>query len=237
MRTLRPLPAALAALAICGTGCGGGSTTTTSVPLPRSADTLERRQIDVVRRVSPSVVQIETSSGLGSGVVYDGKGHIVTNAHVVGGSRRFTVTLSEGDHHSATLVGAYAPQDLAVIRLDSGSPPAASLADSGKVEVGQFALAIGNPLGLRSSVTQGIISSLGRTVSEGNGVVISSAMQTSAPINPGNSGGALLNTLGQVVGVNDSIESPIAGNVGVGFAIPINAVKQLLSSLEGGANQ
>ena len=124
-----------------------------------------------MRAVSPSVVQIATGSGLGSGVVYDGHGNIVTNAHVVGKATKFSVTLASGTH-PGTLVGSFPPDDLAVVHVEGATPPPASFADSSKIEVGDVALAIGNPLGLRSSVTEGIVSSLGRTVSEGNGVVL-----------------------------------------------------------------
>ena len=106
-----------------------------------------------VRVVSPSVVQIQTSSGLGSGVVYDGKGNIVTNAHVVGGARSFTITLADGSH-PGTLVGSFPADDLAVVHVQGATPRAASFGDSSKIEVGNVALAIGNPLGLRSSVTE-----------------------------------------------------------------------------------
>ena len=171
----------LLALELAIAGCGGSpsqaprqtsATDATSAParaLSRDLTDLETQFIRVVARVSPSVVQISTDSGLGSGVVYDGKGDIVTNHHVVAGNQRFEVTLANGRRHTAALVGDFPPEDLAVIRLEGATPPAASLGDSSKLRVGQIAFAIGNPLGLRSSVTQGIVSSLGRTVSEGPG--------------------------------------------------------------------
>jgi S1-C subfamily serine protease len=180
-------------------------------------------------------VLIETGEGLGSGVVYDGRGNIVTNAHVVGRSKAFTETLAKGDRHKAKLVGSYPPADLAVIRLSSGGAPVATFADSSKARVGELVLAIGNPLGLRSSVTNGIISSLGRTVSEGQGAAIPSAIQTSAPINPGNSGGALVDLAGQVVGIPTlaATDPQLGGGQapGIGFAIPSNTVKQIASQL------
>src|SRR3989442_5500925 len=167
-----------------------------------SAVTLQDTYVNVVQRVRPSVVEISTDAGLGSGVVYDDQGHIITNAHVVGNATRFQVTLVDGHTLGATLVGTYPPDDLAVIKISGGSYPApARFADSSKVKVGDMTLAIGNPLGLASSVTDGIVSFTGRTVSEGGGVVLSSTIQTSAPINPGNSGGALVSLDGDVIGI------------------------------------
>jgi putative serine protease PepD len=199
---------------------------------------LQRAFVRVVKNVSSSVVQIETSAGLGSGVVYDTKGDIVTNAHVVGSSKTFTVTLANGDKHPAKLVGTFVPNDIAVVHVEGVTPPPARLAHSSDLAVGDVVLAIGNPLGLRSSVTQGIVSSLGRTVSEGNGVALASVIQTSAAINPGNSGGALVDLLSQVVGIPTLAaldpefgQTPAAG---IGFAIPSDTVKliadQLISS-------
>ena len=146
----------------------------------------------VVRQTQPQVVQIQTDSGLGSGVIFDAKGHIVTNAHVVGAATQLLVTLADGRRFDARLVGSYVPDDLAVVDIGAGHGiTPARFADSSKLAVGEIVLAEGNPLGLQSSVTDGIISALGRNVSEGQGVVLPSAIQTSAPINPGNSGGAL----------------------------------------------
>jgi S1-C subfamily serine protease len=181
-------------------------------------------------------VQIRTEQGLGSGVVYDADGDVVTNHHVVAGSRTFVVTLANGKRHTATLVGAFPPEDLAVVRLKGATPAPATFGDSSKLRVGQVAFAIGNPLGLRSSVTDGIISSLGRTVSEGrNGAVVSSAIQTSAPINPGNSGGALVDLDGQVIGIPTlaALDPALGGSQapGIGFAIPSNTVKRIAAQL------
>jgi putative serine protease PepD len=188
-----------------------------------------------VRKVSPAVVQIETPSGLGSGVVFDATGNIVTNAHVVGAYQRFVVTLAGGSKHNATLVGSYQQGDLAVVRLADAKPHPAAFADSAQIKVGEFALAVGNPLGLRSSVTEGIVSSVGRTVSEGNGATLPSAIQTSAPINPGNSGGALIDISGAVIGIPTlAALDPEFGGVpapGIGFAIPSNTVRRIASKL------
>jgi putative serine protease PepD len=237
----------LAVMAMLAGGCGGDETKTVTVRAPgdggarailASARGVEDQFVDVVQQLSPHVVQIETSEGLGSGIVYDGRGDIVTNAHVVGSSKKFTVTLAAGDRHDAKLVGTFVPDDLAVIRLDplpSRVPQPARFADSSKLEVGQLVLAIGNPLGLRSSVTNGIISSLRRTVSEGNGAVIAAAVQTSASINPGNSGGALGDLSGAVVGIPTlaAVDPQLGGGAapGIGFAIPSNRIRQIASQL------
>jgi putative serine protease PepD len=174
--------------------------------------------------------------GTGSGIVLDTGGNILTNAHVIAGASQIQVTFSDGKTAPATVAGSNTAADLAVVHVSvaASSLHPVPLGDSNTVRVGDAVYAIGAPFGLAETMTAGIVSGLNRS-NKGSG--LTGLIQTDAPINPGNSGGALLNTLGQVVGVNDSIESPIAGNVGVGFAIPINAVKQLLSSLEGGANQ
>jgi S1-C subfamily serine protease len=245
--------AVLAAAAIAAAGCGDdnssqqGARTSTSGSTQSSAagrdatraaaeaSAIESRFVEVVKDVSPEVVQIQHAQGLGSGVVYDDKGNVVTNNHVVEGARSFKVTFADGKTYGATIVGTFPPEDLAVIRLQGAKPGPASFADSSKLAVGQIAFAIGNPLGLRSSVTQGIVSSLGRTVSEGqNGAVISSAIQTSAPINPGNSGGALVDLDGEVIGIPTlAAVAPELGGAapGIGFAIPSNTVKRIADQI------
>ena len=188
----------------------------------------------VVRTVGPSVVVIETSKGLGSGVVFDDQGHIVTNAHVVGSSTTFRVLTSAGDRLDATLVGTFASDDIAVIKATGGSLQPADFADSSKLTVGQIVLAIGNPLGLRSSVTNGIISALGRTVSEPSGAALPGVIQTSAPINPGNSGGALVDLSGKVIGIPTlTATDPQLGGAapGIGFAIPSSSATNIASQL------
>jgi putative serine protease PepD len=234
----------LLTLSIATAGCGdrgagdtiGGTPARTSLAGGGAASALEARFVDVVKRVSPAVVQIRAEQGLGSGVVYDADGDVVTNHHVVSGSQTFVVTLANGKRHTATLIGAFPPDDLAVVRLKGATPAPATFGDSSKLRVGQVAFAIGNPLGLRSSVTDGIISSLGRTVSEGpNGAVVSSAIQTSAPINPGNSGGALVDLDGQVIGIPTlaALDPALGGSQapGIGFAIPSNTVKRIADQL------
>jgi putative serine protease PepD len=237
--------AAVTALVVAGLaglgGCGGGDSKQPTQASPQAGSTpgaalaLQEQFVNVVNKVSPQVVQIKTSSGLGSGVVIDREGHVVTNAHVVGVARQFAVTLSGGDRHTAKLSGTAPESDLAVVHLTDATPPAATLADSSKVHTGDVVLAIGNPLGLRSSVTEGIVSSLGRSVSESNGVTIPSAIQTSAAINPGNSGGALVDLSGAVVGIPTlAATDPEFGNTpapGIGFAIPSNTVRRVANRL------
>jgi putative serine protease PepD len=189
----------------------------------------------VVQRASPSVVQIQSSRGLGSGIVYDTAGHVVTNAHVVAGSKKFQVTDSTGATHSATLRGTFTEGDLAVVDVSGAKLPPAHFADSSQVQTGDYALAIGNPLGLRSSVTMGIVSATSRTVSEGRGIALPSVIQTSAAINPGNSGGALVDSSGDVIGVPTlaALDPELGGSAapGIGFAISSNTVKSIVPQL------
>jgi S1-C subfamily serine protease len=237
---LLPLAAGLV-LAACGGGGHKAATAATadatpaSAPAPASLSALQTGFRHVVDTVSPSVVQIETDEGLGSGIVFDDKGDIVTNAHVVGSATTFRVTLVSGRRVAAKLVGRFAPGDLAVVHTDASGLRPARFADSSKLAVGDIAVAVGNPLGLRSSVTEGIVSSLGRTVSEGDGVTLPAAIQTSAPINPGNSGGALADIHGAVIGIPTlaATDPQLGGGQapGIGFAIPSNIVTSIARQL------
>jgi S1-C subfamily serine protease len=195
----------------------------------------------VVRQVLPSVVLIRTPGGLGSGVVVDGKGNIVTNAHVAADAASFQVQVpGQAQPRPARLVGAYAPDDLAVIRAGnpSGLTPA-RFGDSSKAQAGDVVLAVGNPLGLSGSVTEGIISATGRAVTEpvtpgSPAAALPDAIQTSAPINPGNSGGALVNTAGEVIGIPTlAAATPQGGGQaqGIGFAIPANLARDIARQL------
>jgi putative serine protease PepD len=228
--------AAIAALAGCGSGphMATPAAAVANAPLA-SAKQLQHMFTSIVNTVSPAVVQIETDSGLGSGIVFDGNGDVVTNAHVVTRAHTISVTLAAGGQRPATLVGIYAQNDIAVIHLSGAKPRPATFADSSQIQVGDIVLAIGNPLGLRSSVTQGIVSSAGRTVSEGNGIVLPSVIQTSAEINPGNSGGALVNLDGAVIGIPTLAATDPEFNgapaPGIGFAIPSNTAKNFASKL------
>jgi S1-C subfamily serine protease len=195
----------------------------------------------VVRQVLPSVVLIRTADGLGSGVVLDKKGNIVTNAHVAGNAKEFQVQVAgDTSPRSARLVGTYAPDDLAVIRADNpaGLQPA-TFGDSDQAQAGDVVLAIGNPLGLSGSVTQGIVSATDRAVTEpatdgAAAATLPGAIQTSAPINPGNSGGALVSTSGQVIGIPTlAAGSPQGGGQaqGIGFAIPSNLARDVATQI------
>lgn len=195
---------------------------------------LQNAYVSALRVAGPSVVEIDTASGLGSGIVYDTKGDIVTNAHVVGTETRFSVLLASGQRVNATLVGVFLPDDLAVIRMTGAKTlRPARFADSSKLAVGNIVLAIGSPYGLSGSVTDGIVSSTGRSVSEGNGVLLADTIQTSAPINPGNSGGALVDLSGAVVGIPTLAATSSSGSeaAGIGFAIPSSTVKLIAPQL------
>jgi S1-C subfamily serine protease len=240
------LKAATAALVCCvAAGCTTGSRQNASAPgvadAPMAASDLQGQYQKVIKQALPSVVQIQSSRELGSGVVYDGKGHIVTNAHVVASQKTFHVTTASSEQPlTARLVYSYPQQDLAVIKLDKvpSGLKAAVFGDSEKVEVGQIVLAMGSPLGLSSSVTQGIVSATGRTVSEaggGTGATLANMVQTSAPINPGNSGGALVDLAGHVIGIPTlGAADPSLGNSaapGIGFAIPASMVKTIAAQI------
>ncbi len=198
--------------------------------------------VSVIKRVLPSVVEIRTSSGLGSGVVFDAKGDIVTNAHVVGSATSFQVyQASSASPLRATLVGRYQPDDLAVVKVNQPAKlKAASFGDSAKLEVGDLVLAIGNPLGLAGSATEGIVSAVGRTVPEpagdgSPGATLPDTIQTSAAINPGNSGGALVSLAGQVVGIPTlaATDQQLGGGAapGIGFAISSDMAVRIASQL------
>jgi S1-C subfamily serine protease len=233
-RRLLAAPALMLAVALAG--CGAESRAPSAAP-PQSdaASAIQQQFLDVVRQVSPQVVQIQTTRGLGSGVVYDRQGDVVTNAHVAGTSKRFLVTLPGGKRERATLVGTDPGNDLAVIRLSSPTPGSATFGDSARVQSGDIVFAIGNPLGLQSSVTQGIVSSINRNVGEGNGVTLDNVIQTSAEINPGNSGGALVDLSGSVIGIPTlaALDPEFGGNQapGIGFAIGSDTVRRVADGL------
>ncbi len=203
-------------------------------PGPATLSGLQAQYVAVVKEVLPSVVQIETDQGLGSGIVFDTAGDIVTNFHVVSGASSYRVTLADGRGFDATLAGTYQGDDLAVIRISASNLHPAEFADSSKIQVGGIVLAIGNPLGLRSSVTDGIVSAFRSGVPEGNGVTLPEVIQTSAAINPGNSGGALVDLDGQVIGIPTlAVQDPQVGGTaaGIGFAIASNVVVDIANQL------
>ena len=233
-----PVPSPLRVTAsspMLGSPAATVSTSSAAVAVGGPANTLQQQYESVIAQVLPSVVQITTSSGLGSGIVYDSAGDIVTNDHVVGSATAFQVQFSSSAKPvAAKLVGTFPAGDLAVIRVSGihGLHPAA-FADSAHAEVGQIVLAIGNPLGLSGSVTEGIVSAVGRTLTEPQdadspGATLPDSIQTSAAINPGNSGGALVDLSGKVLGIptlaaTDQQEGGAAP--GIGFAIPSNTVR------------
>jgi putative serine protease PepD len=216
-----------------GSGAGGSAPGGTGVAEQTAFE-------NVIQQVLPSVVEIRSSTGLGSGIVYDSDGDVVTNAHVVGTDQQFQV-LAAGSATAlqATLVGSYPPNDLAVVKVTGGSGlQAATFADSSQAQVGALVLAMGNPLGLSATVTNGIVSATGRTVTEpatgqSPGATLPDMLQTSAPINPGNSGGALVDLRGQVLGIPTlAANAPEGGAApGIGFAIPSNQVRRIADQL------
>lgn len=239
-RPAMALAAAVAAailLAACGgsgNSNGGSSASTSTTAASSAADSLQQQYVETIGAIGPSVVQVQSQLGLGSGIVLDSTGNVVTNDHVVGTFKHFQVTDSTGKRYAATLVGTFAPDDLAVVHIQGSHLPPAALGDSSKLQVGDIVLAVGNPLGLQSSVTNGIVSALGRTVSESSGVTLPDLIQTSAQINPGNSGGALVDLSGHVVGIPtlaaiDPENQQQAS--GIGFAIPSNTVKEIAGQL------
>ena len=212
------------------------SSPTASSPANDAGDafTVQAQMVDVIKKVNPAVVLIETNAGLGSGVIYDNKGDIVTNAHVVGTSTTFKVTLSNGKSYTGTLVGSYTPDDIAVVKISATGITPAVFGDSSKLQVGDVVLAMGNPLGLQSSVTEGIVSALSRQVSEPSGNTLPDVIQTSAAINPGNSGGALVDLQGEVVGIPTlaATDPQLGGSApGIGFAISSNRARVIADQL------
>jgi putative serine protease PepD len=208
--------------------------TSLSRSVPAGALALQSAIVNVVQSVSPSVVQIQDQRGLGSGIVFDASGHIVTNNHVVSGGSSWTVTTSSGTRYQARLVGSFPADDLAVIKISGSHLQPARFADSSKLRVGDLAIAIGNPLGLQSSVTEGIVSAFREAVQEDSSVTLPMLIQTSAEINPGNSGGALVDIAGRVIGIPTlaATDPQLGGSApGIGFALPSNLVKDIAGQI------
>ena len=207
----------------------------------------EKNTTDIFSQASPAVVSVTSSAlrrtmfspnvlevpqGAGSGFIWSKDGLIVTNFHVISGADKLTVTIADEDF-SAEVVGVAPERDLAVLRLSERPDDITvlPLGDSAELSVGRKVLAIGNPFGLDTSLTIGIVSALDREIRSPSNRTISGVIQTDAAINPGNSGGPLLNSLGQLVGVNTAIYSPSGGSAGIGFAIPVNLVKEVVPQL------
>ncbi|MBW1803095.1 MAG: trypsin-like peptidase domain-containing protein, partial [Deltaproteobacteria bacterium] len=209
----------------------------------RSSD--EQINIDIFQKVHPAVVNIVATTlgvnfwmeiiprdGQGSGFIIDGKGYILTNNHVVAKAQKLTVTLSDGKKLNASLVGRDPASDLAIIKIpEDEADSVANLGNSEHVRVGQKAIAIGNPFGLSHTLTTGIVSALNREIRPEDGTQIDGLIQTDAAINPGNSGGPLLNSNGEVIGINTAIFSLSGGYQGIGFAIPINRAREVATQL------
>jgi putative serine protease PepD len=235
--------AALALLVMAGMAGCSAEATNEPAPVPGVAAALEEEFASVVEGVLPSVVEITQEGSVGSGVVFDDQGHIVTNAHVVGTATAFDVRLAGSSTvRRATLVHSYPVEDLAVIRVeDAAGLVPARFGESRDLRVGEIVMAMGSPLGLESSVTQGIVSALGRTVTEPpepqigfTGTVLRQTIQTSAPINPGNSGGALVNLDREVVGIPTlaAVNQGIGGAApGLGFAIPSDIARDIAQQI------
>jgi S1-C subfamily serine protease len=229
----------VAAAILAGAVIAGASLATSSSSSSATGGTvagvaLQGSFVNVVHSVSPSVVQIEDQTGLGSGIVFDSRGDIVTNNHVVSGATSLTVTTSTGKRYPAKLVGAFAPDDIAVIRISGARLKLATFADSSTLQAGDLTIAIGNPLGLQSSVTNGIVSAFRQAMPEPNNVTLPSVIQTSAAINPGNSGGALVDIQGRVIGIPTlaATDPELGGSApGIGFALPSNLVKDIAGQI------
>jgi serine protease Do len=179
--------------------------------------------VTVARQVAPSVVSVQRNGGFGSGVIIRADGVVLTNAHVVGDAQQVRIGLADGRELDGRVLGRDPTVDVAVVRLSGNDLPAASLADSDGLQVGQTAIAIGNPLGLERTVTRGVVSAIDRSP---RGFGLDGLIQTDAAISPGNSGGPLLDSRGRVIGINTAVLAA-PGASGLGFAIPINLARQI----------
>ncbi|MEW6326636.1 MAG: trypsin-like peptidase domain-containing protein [Thermodesulfobacteriota bacterium] len=206
----------------------------------------EQNNISVYNQAAPSVVNVSSvvmeldfflnpvpKQGSGSGIIIDDRGYILTNHHVITEAQSVHVTLSDGSAYPAKFIGSDPDSDLAVIKIEAprNKLKPIRLGDSDQLQVGQKVLAIGNPFGLKETLTTGVISSVGRSIRAPSGLLIEDMIQTDASINPGNSGGPLLNSRGELIGINSAIFTPSGGSVGIGFAIPVNTAKKVFPQL------
>ncbi|MFH1177007.1 MAG: trypsin-like peptidase domain-containing protein [Acidobacteriota bacterium] len=225
-----------------------GAAMLTPLPLPSGLAEEERRDIAVFRNASASVAYITTVAlrrdffsldvleipqGSGSGFVWDRRGHVVTNFHVIGEGNAVRVTLGDQSEWEAEIIGVAPDKDLAVLKVEAGAQHLSPLpiGASANLAVGQRVLAIGNPFGLDHTLTIGVVSALGRELKSPSGRMIRDVIQTDAAINPGNSGGPLLDSTGQLIGVNTAIYSPSGASAGIGFAVPVDTVRRLVPQL------
>jgi len=247
MRIIKPLLVLIVALGGYFGWIMAGIGQTTETHIFHTND--ENNNIEVFRNASPSVVYVtnttlrrsgffslniqEIPQGTGTGFIWNDEGLIVTNYHVIQGASRVTITLQDQSTWNAELVGYSADKDLALLRIDAPKEvlKPIPLGDSSALEVGRKVLAIGNPFGLDTTLTVGVVSALGREITSLTNRTIRDVIQTDAAINPGNSGGPLLNSLGQLIGVNTQIVSPSGASSGIGFAIPVNTVKRIVPQL------
>ncbi|HEV7967165.1 MAG TPA: trypsin-like peptidase domain-containing protein [Candidatus Acidoferrales bacterium] len=219
-----------------------------SFPEPKPGELLgdEAIYVKIYSQAAPAVANIVTRTleydvfmepvpveGAGSGFVIDPRGYILTNFHVVQNAQAISVTLGDRSHYDAKFIGADERNDIALVKIDPKDRklPALTMGDSDSLQVGQRVLAIGNPFGFQSTLTTGVVSALGRTVQTGQTTVIDGAIQTDAAINQGNSGGPLLNSHGEVIGINSAIYTPSGTTAGIGFAIPISTARQIAQDL------
>ena len=217
-----------------------------SMVFPAPLTEEERNNIAVYEKAADGVVNITSTAvqmdfffnayptqGSGSGAILDTKGHILTNHHVVANAQKLEVALADGSRWPAKLIGSDPDNDLAVIKIDVPREKlkVIPMGDSKNLRIGQKVLAIGNPFGFERTLTTGVISSVGRTIRSEVGTLIEDVIQTDAAINPGNSGGPLLNSEGEIIGINSAIISPSGGSVGIGFAIPVNVARRIVPEL------
>ncbi len=233
------IAAALAAILLGGAGFALGRLSQSQEPVPvapaapdRTAGSASAEPVaNVATNLLPSVVQIETEAGVGSGVVYKKGGLILTAAHVVEGASEVLVRLSDGRRIAGRVVGSHEETDVAVVRASQRRLPVAALAIGEPLRVGQIAVAIGSPFGFAASVTSGVISALERPIDVDSDGTPAPMIQTDAPINPGNSGGALADRAARVIGINDLITTTTGANSGIGFAIPIDVAASVADAL------